>query len=132
MHAPAPFPSAHHARPPSPPIHHHDPPTHHTHTPPTHPLLLGSVILEERIDAAHPPSAAEVEDYARWLGMDPRGADRELLWVAREGLMAALPPQWKACLAPGEGEAIYYFNFATGGSRVQGVNWMAGSRRRAG
>lgn len=74
--------------------------------------------MEERIDPAHPPSAAEVEDYARWLGMDPR-ADRELLWVAREGLMAPLPPQWKACQAPGEAGDIYYFNFSTGSSRME-------------
>ena len=40
--------------------------------------------------------------------------DAPLLWIAREGLMAPLPQQWRACQAPGEGADIYYFNFATG------------------
>jgi centrosomal protein CEP164 len=39
-------------------------------------------------------------------------ADKELLWVAREGLKAPLPADWKPCKSP-EGE-IYYFNFTTG------------------
>lgn len=46
--------------------------------------------------------------------MDPQGADAELMWIAREGLMAPLPHHWKACQAPGEGGEIYYFNFSTG------------------
>jgi hypothetical protein len=37
---------------------------------------------------------AEVIEYARWLGVE-EGEDDELLWVAREGLTAQLPPNWK-------------------------------------
>ena len=39
-------------------------------------------------------------------------ADKELFWVAREGLKAPLPPDWKPCKSP-DGE-IYYFNFSNG------------------
>jgi hypothetical protein len=35
-----------------------------------------------------------VIEYARWLGVE-EGEDDELLWVAREGLTAKLPPNWK-------------------------------------
>ena len=38
--------------------------------------------------------------------------DRDLFWVAEEGLKAPLPKEWKPCKSP-EGE-IYYFNFETG------------------
>ena len=37
---------------------------------------------------------AEVIEYARWLGVE-EGEDDTLLWVAREGLTAQLPPNWK-------------------------------------
>jgi centrosomal protein CEP164 len=40
--------------------------------------------------------------------------DADLLWIAREGLKAPLPKDWKPCQTP-EGE-IYYFNFGTGDS----------------
>jgi len=40
--------------------------------------------------------------------------DCEFLYLAREGLKAALPPNWKACKTT-NGE-IYYFNFDTGDS----------------
>eukprot|EP00850_Spirogloea_muscicola_P026407 SM007139S21272 [mRNA] locus=s7139:85:658:- [translate_table: standard] len=38
----------------------------------------------------------------------------ELLWIACEGLMHALPPQWKPCRT--EEDEIYYFNFENGDS----------------
>lgn len=41
-------------------------------------------------------------------------ADRDLLWVAREGLKAPLPADWRPCRSP-DGE-IYYFNFENGQS----------------
>ena len=44
-----------------------------------------SIVLEEEIDPNYEPTPEEVEEYARWLGMDPVH-DRDLLWVAREGL----------------------------------------------
>lgn len=45
----------------------------------------GQVVLEEEIDPDYEPTADEVRDYAEWLGMDP-DEDKELLWIAREGL----------------------------------------------
>ena len=71
------------------------------------------VVLEEQIDPNYVPSDAEVEEYARWLGMDME-ADAHLLWIAKEGLKAPLPEDWKPCKSP-DGE-IYYFNFSTGES----------------
>ena len=46
-----------------------------------------------------------------WRAQDLE-ADKELFWVAREGLKAPLPPDWKPCKSP-DGE-IYYFNFSNG------------------
>ena len=69
------------------------------------------VILEEEIDPNYEPSREEIEEYAAWLGMD-LVKDEELFWIAKEGLKAPLPPDWKPCKSP-EGE-IYYFNFQNG------------------
>ena len=41
-------------------------------------------------------------------------ADKDLFWIAREGLKAPLPNPWKPCQTR-EGD-IYYFNFETGES----------------
>ena len=54
-----------------------------------------------------------MNDYAKWLGMDLE-TESELMWIAREGLKAPLPPDWKPCRSPDE--EIYYFNFSTGES----------------
>ena len=70
-----------------------------------------SQVLEEEIDENYEPTEAEIVEYATWLGMDLE-ADKELFWVAREGLKAPLPPDWKPCKSP-DGE-IYYFNFYNG------------------
>jgi hypothetical protein len=52
-------------------------------------------------------------EYGKWLGMEiPE--DMPLLWIAREGLKAPLPENWKACKSE-KGE-LYYFNFKTGQS----------------
>jgi hypothetical protein len=72
-----------------------------------------SIILEEDMDENYEPSPHEISEYAEWLGMDARG-DRDLLWIAREGLKAPLPQDWKPCKTE-EGE-IYYFNFQSGES----------------
>jgi hypothetical protein len=53
---------------------------------------------------------AEVTEYARWLGVKAE-EDTDLLWIAREGLTAPLPENWKPCRDE-DGE-IYYFNFKT-------------------
>ena len=72
-----------------------------------------SVVLKEVIDPNYRPSAEEIAEYAAWLGMD-LAADADLLWIARNGLLAPLPPAWKPCKAP-DGD-IYYFNFTTSDS----------------
>jgi hypothetical protein len=71
------------------------------------------VVLEEEIDPNYEPTNEEIEEYATWLGMDLQN-DNELFWIAKEGLKAPLPPDWKPCKSP-EGE-IYYFNFSNGES----------------
>ena len=70
-----------------------------------------STVLEETIDENYEPTEEEIKEYAKWLGMDLE-ADKELFWVAREGLRAPLPPDWTPCKSP-DGE-IYYFNFSNG------------------
>jgi len=42
-------------------------------------------------------------------------ADVDLFWIAREGLKAPLPENWKPCKTTDTDE-IYYFNFASGES----------------
>ncbi len=73
-----------------------------------------SIVLEEEIDPNYVPSEDEVLEYAKWLGMDLKN-DTDLFWVAKEGLMAPLPKNWKPCKTK-DTEDIYYFNFATGES----------------
>eukprot|EP01043_Picozoa_sp_COSAG02_P066478 COSAG02_NODE_10363_length_1958_cov_370.780263_2_plen_179_part_01 len=72
-----------------------------------------STVLEETIDENYEPTVEEIAEYAKWLGMDLE-ADKHLFWMAREGLKAPLPKEWKPCQSP-EGE-LYYFNFTTGES----------------
>ncbi|KAL3660141.1 hypothetical protein V7S43_014674 [Phytophthora oleae] len=73
-----------------------------------------SIVLEEEIDPNYEPTEKEVLEYATWLGMDLEG-ERDLFWIAREGLKAPLPENWKPCKTT-DTEEIYYFNFATGQS----------------
>ena len=72
-----------------------------------------SVVLEEELPEDYEPTEEEILEYAKWLGMDIE-LERDLFWIAREGLKAPLPENWKPCKT-GE-EEIYYFNFATGES----------------
>eukprot|EP00197_Chlamydomonas_leiostraca_P012415 CAMPEP_0202877334 /NCGR_PEP_ID=MMETSP1391-20130828/30497_1 /ASSEMBLY_ACC=CAM_ASM_000867 /TAXON_ID=1034604 /ORGANISM="Chlamydomonas leiostraca, Strain SAG 11-49" /LENGTH=96 /DNA_ID=CAMNT_0049559353 /DNA_START=141 /DNA_END=427 /DNA_ORIENTATION=+ len=73
----------------------------------------GQVILEEEIDESYEPTDQEILEYAQWLGMDA-DKEKDLMWIAREGLKAPLPENWKPCKTP-TGD-IYYFNFSTGES----------------
>lgn len=73
-----------------------------------------SIVLEEEIDPNYEPTEKEVIEYATWLGMDLEG-EKDLFWIAREGLKAPLPENWKPCKTT-DTEEIYYFNFATGQS----------------
>ncbi|KFZ59968.1 Centrosomal protein of 164 kDa, partial [Antrostomus carolinensis] len=52
--------------------------------------------------------------FAQEIGIDPE-VEPELLWLAREALMAPLPPEWKTCQDVAN-DAIYYFNFGNGES----------------
>ena len=56
----------------------------------------------------------EIFEYAKYIGIDPN-EDSELLYIAREGLNAPLPENWKACKS--ETDEIYYFNVETGVSQ---------------
>ena len=80
-----------------------------------------SIILEEEIVPYYEPTADEVVEYAKWLGMDLDN-DKDLLWIAREGLKAPLPEHWKPCKTTDTDE-IYYFNFATGASTVRRIHF---------
>ncbi|KAL6762719.1 hypothetical protein V8C86DRAFT_581479 [Haematococcus lacustris] len=73
----------------------------------------GQVVLEEEIDENYEPTPQEITEYAQWLGMDLE-KEKDLMWIAREGLKAPLPEQWKPCKTPA-GD-IYYFNFSSGDS----------------
>ncbi|XP_044138178.1 centrosomal protein of 164 kDa isoform X2 [Bufo gargarizans] len=71
------------------------------------------LILEEDHDENYIPQEHEIQEYARMIGIDP-DAEPELMWLAREGIVAPLPTDWKPCQdVTGD---IYYFNFATGQS----------------
>ena len=73
-----------------------------------------NIVLEEEMDENYEPSQQEIDEYAEWLGMDIKGRDADLMWIAKEGLKAPLPNPWKPCQT-GEGE-IFYFNFESGES----------------
>ncbi|NXP07271.1 CE164 protein, partial [Thinocorus orbignyianus] len=71
------------------------------------------LILEEDYDETYIPSEQEIQDFAREIGIDPE-KEPELIWLAREGIVAPLPPDWRPCQdITGD---IYYFNFANGQS----------------
>ena len=79
------------------------------------PTMAGqnNVVLDETIDENWEPTFEEIKEYAVWLGMDAE-TDRDLFYIAKEGLKAPLPSPWKPCKTA-EGE-IFYFNFSTGES----------------
>jgi centrosomal protein CEP164 len=70
----------------------------------------GFEIMQEELDEEYEPTIEEIEEYAKYLGMDMH-EDRDLFYIAKEGLKAPLPDQWKPCRSPGGN--IYYFNFET-------------------
>ncbi|XP_064424832.1 centrosomal protein of 164 kDa isoform X2 [Latimeria chalumnae] len=77
-------------------------------------LQIGDqLILEEDYDDSYIPSEQEIQEYAREIGINPEN-ESELMWLAREGIVAPLPAEWKPCQdVTGD---VYYFNFATGQS----------------
>ncbi|CDW91648.1 ww domain containing protein [Stylonychia lemnae] len=72
----------------------------------------GYEIMEEELDEDYEPTGEEIEEYAKYLGMDLND-DRDLFYIAKEGLKAPLPNPWKPCRSPGG--SIYYYNFDTRG-----------------
>ena len=54
------------------------------------------IVLEEEIDPNYVPTEDEILEYAKWLGMDPE-QDKDLFYIAKEGLKAPLPKDWKPC-----------------------------------
>ncbi|KAF4654364.1 hypothetical protein FOL47_010023 [Perkinsus chesapeaki] len=71
------------------------------------------IVLEEEVDDNYEPTEQEIIEYAEWIGMNVE-EDRDLFWIAKEGLKAPLPAPWKPCQT--EEEDIFYFNFDTGES----------------
>ncbi|KAI0219750.1 WW domain-containing protein [Lamellibrachia satsuma] len=53
------------------------------------------IILEEDYDESYEPTDGEIEDYARVIGIDNVHRESELLWIAKEGINAPLPENWK-------------------------------------
>jgi hypothetical protein len=56
------------------------------------------------------PTKQQVKGYAKFLGMDMKN-DRDLFYLAREGLMAPLPKEWK--VITGERDIMLYLNTVT-------------------
>ncbi|XP_061915839.1 centrosomal protein of 164 kDa-like isoform X3 [Entelurus aequoreus] len=78
------------------------------------PMVIGNqLILEEDFDENYNPSEQEINKYAKEIGIDP-DKEEELMWLAKEGIVAPLPPEWKPCQdVTGD---IYYYNFSFGES----------------
>jgi len=72
-----------------------------------------SVTILEDAAADREVTEEEVIEYAEFLGIDPE-KEQHLLWIARKGVSAPLPPPWKACTQGGE--EVFYFNFESGES----------------
>lgn len=72
-----------------------------------------STVLDDHYDPNYSPSEKEIIEYAEWLGMS-LPEDEELLWLAKEGLRAPVPREWKPCKT--DTGDVYYFNFKTGES----------------
>ena len=73
-------------------------------------MAEGYEFLEEELDENYEPTHEEIEEYAKYLGMDLVN-DRHLFYIAKEGLKAPLPGPWKPCKDPTEN--IWYYNFDT-------------------
>jgi hypothetical protein len=71
-------------------------------------------ILEEELDENYEPTEQEIANYATYLGFQ-MPQDSHLLYIAKEGLKAPIPSDWKPC-RKSNGQ-IYYFNFTTGESK---------------
>jgi hypothetical protein len=71
-------------------------------------------VIDDDVILNYVAGEEEVEEYAAYIGIDIE-LDRDLFWIAREGLRAAPPAPWKVCAAAGTVD-VFYFNFITGES----------------
>lgn len=69
-----------------------------------------SILLEEEIDENYEPTEEDVLEYAKFLGMDIK-EDKDLLYIAKEGLKSPLPYPWKPY--QNKQQEIYYYNLET-------------------
>ena len=67
--------------------------------------------MKEELPDNYEPTQEEIEDYAGYLGMDMQH-DRDLFYIAKEGLKAPLPGPWKPCQAADK--VVWYYNVDTG------------------
>ncbi|KAF4514191.1 UNVERIFIED_CONTAM: hypothetical protein B566_EDAN019377, partial [Ephemera danica] len=74
-----------------------------------------TILCEEVFDENSQPSEDEIRDYAYKIGIDP-DSEPQLLPLARDGLMKALPSSWTPCFDHKK-KAWYYFNYDTGVSQ---------------
>eukprot|EP00427_Karlodinium_veneficum_P051265 CAMPEP_0169364362 /NCGR_PEP_ID=MMETSP1017-20121227/31964_1 /TAXON_ID=342587 /ORGANISM="Karlodinium micrum, Strain CCMP2283" /LENGTH=267 /DNA_ID=CAMNT_0009462069 /DNA_START=44 /DNA_END=847 /DNA_ORIENTATION=+ len=74
---------------------------------------MSKVVVLDDGDDERSPTEDEVIEYAQFLDIDPE-TEPHLLWIAREGVVAPIPPPWKACTE--SGDDVFYFNFETGES----------------
>ena len=66
--------------------------------------------LEPEPEPPSPEQLEELEEYARYYGIDPR-TEPSLMWIAREGMEAPLPDGWNEEL---DGRGVpYYYETAT-------------------
>ncbi|GET87673.1 hypothetical protein, conserved [Leishmania tarentolae] len=72
-----------------------------------------STVLPSNYGQDYEASEGELEEYAEYIGIDP-AKEPELMWIAKEGLRAPLPEDWRACQT--DDNEVYYFNFQTGES----------------
>lgn len=57
-------------------------------------MINDQLILEEDYDENYVPPEDEIAEYAQCIGIDPDN-EPQLLWIAREGINAPLPENWK-------------------------------------
>ena len=72
-----------------------------------------SAVVADHVDADYDPTDEEINQYGKFLGINIPG-EEDLLWIARHGLKAPLPENWKPVKTVGS--ELYYFNFQTGAS----------------
>mmetsp|Transcript_45367 Transcript_45367/g.125907 ORF Transcript_45367/g.125907 Transcript_45367/m.125907 type:complete len:616 (+) Transcript_45367:1-1848(+) len=69
-----------------------------------------NVVVLENENEHREPSEEEVCEYADYLGIDLKN-EPHLRWIACEGVVAPVPPPWKACSL--NGDDVFFFNFDT-------------------